>query len=170
MKNTLEEFKKAWPKDRSKMKSLVGSAKDILVSAEINAQQENLRQGKKVLDKELSKDAKLVIEEFGDIFKDIELAKKFFSVILEKLKWEDSKIRAMVEVLAHALYEFYFNTDMLSVDEHEKKVGMNPTEEAILHIISSDYGAEVMMEVKPLVSFCLQKVSETLGEKKGLDE
>ena len=171
MENNPEKFNNSTHEDKRKMDALAQKVKDLLDSEENRPQKKVLEDSEHILYEELQKDANLIMEEIGDAFRNVESAKKIFRIIPEKLKWEDSKIRMMMEILGYALKEFYSN-DFIGIDENWKSLDFdrNKYKKAILQIIKEDGGYEekVIKEIEPLVNACLQKISEILREKKRL--
>ena len=145
------------------------SKKPINPSKEEEEKMSALSEGiRDILYEKTNEDFDLILKQIGEAFNSAESAKEIFTIIPEKLKWEDGKIRAMMDVLYHALEEFYVFSMPVSadVDKKKKRVIVNSGRDVLINIITDDFGSDVMMMVRPLVDSYVIIASKILRENK----
>jgi hypothetical protein len=164
------------PEDQERMEQLAREARGILTDAETAPQEAALREGEKVLSAEAEKEIDFIENAFGEIFENPRFVKELFEKFKNHHGWEESKSRAMVGVLGHAVNELR-RTHLATPDEKNPHLEgqTRDTRNVLLSLIADDYGAEVMREVAPLVDIFVEKGSEIIAESKkegeeGLDE
>jgi hypothetical protein len=149
-----------------------GPQKPINPSHEDIQKMDALSEGvRDILYERTSEDFSLILKQIGEAFNSAESAKEIFTIIPEKLKWEDGKIRAMMDVLYHALEEFYIFSIPPSADmDKKKKIIVSNERDILIDIIRDDFGSDIMIAVIPLVDAFLKKASKILLEKRGLNK
>ncbi|MBT9168497.1 MAG: hypothetical protein DDT19_01842 [Syntrophomonadaceae bacterium] len=124
--------------------------------------------GKEILSQEAGEEIDFIEREFGEIFENPQYVKEMFSTFEKKFCWHESKSRAMVGVLRHALNELYYRRSFRAADEYHPhpEDQTRDTREILFGIVAEDYGAEVMREISPLIQLYTGKAWELIQEKK----
>jgi hypothetical protein len=174
-----EKFDNLSLEDKERMERLVQEAEGILFADELGRRiaeeakeelrtEETLGKGKEILSQEAGEEIAFTEREFGNIFGNPQYVKEMFLTFEKKFSWPESKSRAMVGVLRHALNELYYRSRFRTADEFNPhpESQTRDTRELLFNIVADDYGAEVMREVSPLIELYTEKAWELIQRQK----
>lgn len=173
--------------DRERMEQLAHDAEGILFAGDITqkisleaegeVEPEHIKeQGERILRGKAKEDIEFAEVEFDALFTGRASANEIFKKFERESGWTESKWRAMVGVLRHALSELYYRTRFHAPDERNPHPGgdTRDTKERLITIISDDYGAETMREAEPLVRLYIERahafVKDVKRDGEGEDE
>lgn len=157
--------------DKEKMERLGNEAKNIIANAEAVPQEEVFKKSESLLTEEAQKDIELAEKAAMELFNNEGFINDLFSKLQKKYGWHESKFRAMLTVLRHALDEVYYRSRLIEgVDEYNPhpEGETRDTRNILFYVVATDYGAETAREVLPLIDYYVREMNSFIKKERGI--